>query len=112
MTIPAFFAPKDTATKSAEKAVSIGQMLVRLNHAPRRTFEMQPGKITRPPSHERLHEGEQHHQQPRIHRVEFWFDWRSHHVGKRDAQSTAKHQIWNNAQRRQKNSETKKKNRK
>ena len=46
MTVPALFAPKNAATQSAEKTVSIGQVFVRLNDTPRCPFEMQPGEIT------------------------------------------------------------------
>ena len=74
-------------------------------------FEMQPREIAGQSAHERLHKREDHDQQTRVHRVEFWFDPRPHHVRKRDAKSAAKHQIRNNAQPRQKNSEAEKKDR-
>ena len=111
MTVPALFAPKNSATQSAEDAVPIWQMLVCLNHAPRCPFEMEPGEVTGPPSYERLRKSEQHDQQPRMHSVKFRLNLRPHHVGKRDAKSASKHQVGHNAQRRQKNSQTEKENR-
>ncbi|KAG0505159.1 MAG: hypothetical protein Udaeo_15100 [Candidatus Udaeobacter sp.] len=41
--------------------------------------------------------------------VEFWFDPRANHVGKRHAERATQHQVRNNAQPRQKNSQAKKK---
>src|SRR5205809_6461267 len=67
MTVPALFAPKNSATQSAEDAVPIWQMLVCLNHAPRCPFEMEPGEVTGPPSHERLRKSEQHPPPPPPH---------------------------------------------
>src|SRR5436190_248538 len=86
-------------------------MLVLPNHVCRCSFETQPGEIPREPAYERLRKRQNHHQQARVYRVEFWFDPRSHHVRKRHAKSAAQHQIRNDAQARQKNSESKKKDR-
>jgi hypothetical protein len=45
----------------------------------RRPLEMQPGKVTRPASHQRLNKGQGHDEQPRVDRIEFRLDPRSHH---------------------------------
>ena len=111
VTVPAFFVPKNSATQTAGETGAIRQMFVHSNHASRRAFEMQPGEITRPPSDERLGESEDHHEEPCVHRIEFRFDWRPHHVRKCDAESAAQHEIRHDTQSRQENPEPKKKNR-
>src|SRR3984893_1576377 len=86
-------------------------MFVRPNHIARRALKVQPGEITRKSSHERLGKGQKQDEQAGVDGVEFRFDTRPHHVRERDAERAAKHQIRDNAQHRQKNSEPKKKNR-
>src|SRR5215475_10120825 len=86
-------------------------MFVLSNDVCRRALKTQPGEIPGESAHERLHKREDHNHQARVDCVEFWFNLRSHHVRKRDAKSAAHHQVRNDAQPGQKNSETKKKNR-
>src|SRR5207247_10501295 len=45
-------------------------------------------------------------------RIEFWFDRRAHHVRERHAKGAPTHEVRHDAQRGQKDAETKKKNRK
>ena len=73
---------------------------------------MQPGKVTGKTAHKRLHEREAHHQQTRRNGIELRLDAGTDHVGKRDSQCSAEHEIRNNPQSRQKNSETEQKKRK
>ena len=75
----------------------------------RRALELQPGEIAGPSAHERLRKGQKHDEQPRRRGVELRLDPRPQHVGKRDAKRAAKHEIRNDAQDRQKDSETEKK---
>src|SRR5260370_841049 len=70
---------------------------------------MKPGKVSRESAHKRLQKSQTHHEQARGDGVELWFDPRADHVGKRDGQGAAKHQIRHDAKRWQKNSKTKKK---
>src|SRR5712691_5586731 len=86
-------------------------MFVRADHASRRAFEMEPGEVARKSPHEGLKKSQTHHEQTRRDGIELWFNARANHVGKRDGQSAAKHQIRHDAQRRQKNSKTKKEKR-
>src|SRR6266496_4608045 len=67
MTISALFAPENPPAQTACNTPPIGQTFVRSNHASRCALEMQPREITRPPSHERLGESQQHHKQPCVH---------------------------------------------
>src|SRR5712664_37694 len=83
-------------------------MFVGADYAARRSFEMEPGKVSRESAHERLQKSQTHHEQACGDGIELWFDPGADHVGKRDGQGAAEHQIRHNAQRRQKNSETKK----
>src|SRR6266513_5382771 len=85
-------------------------MFVCSNYACGRTLEMQPREITGESTHERLDKSEKHHKQPRASRIEFRLNGSSHHVGKRDAQRASKHEVRNNAQRRQENPKTEQKN--
>src|SRR2546430_4007622 len=82
------------------------------NDAPWRAFKMKPGEIAGKSADERLEKGKTHHQQSRRDGVEPRFDSGPDHVGKRDCQRAAEHQIRNDAQCRQKNPEPKKKKRK
>src|SRR5207244_12012481 len=68
-------------------------------------------KIANKSAHERLQKSHTHHEQTRGDGVKLWFDARADHVGKRDGQCAAKHQIRHDAQRRQKNSKAKKEKR-
>ena len=111
MAISPLLAPKYAAAQTASRADALGQMFVSSNHIDRRALETQPGEIPRKPAHQRLHKRQDHHQQARVHGVELRFDSRPHHIGKRNTKSAAQHQVWNNAQRRQKNSQAKEKNR-
>src|SRR5581483_1512413 len=110
MTVPPLFAPKNPATQAACKTAALREMFVCPNHACRCALEMQPGKITRESAHERLDKSQKHDKQPRARRVEFRLNRSSYHIGKRHTQRAAKHQVRNNAQRREKNPQTKQKN--
>src|SRR5205085_9191816 len=88
-----------------------GQEFVCANDAARCSLEMKPGEIARKSADERLQKSQTHHQQARGDSVEPWFDPRPDHVGKCHRERAAKHQIGNDPQRRQKNSETKKEKR-
>src|ERR1022692_3144969 len=74
-------------------------------------FEVQPGEITREAAHQRLDERQRHDQQTRVHGIELRLDARAHHVGKRHAKCAAKHEIRNNSECRQKNSQAEEKDR-
>ena len=111
MAIPPLLAPKYAATQATSGARKFGQMFVLPNDVCRCAFETQPGEIPGESAHERLRKREDHHQQTRVHRVELWFDPCPHHVRKRYAKSATQHQIRNNAQSGQKNSQAKKKDR-
>src|SRR5581483_7595201 len=97
--------PGGTATKFGL------QFFVRHNDAARRAFEMQPGEVTGKSPNERLHEGEQRHEQTGVDGIVARLDPLPHHVGKRNAQRAAEHQIRNNAQPGHENTEPEKKNR-
>src|SRR5438105_2826167 len=111
MTVPSLFAPKNSAAQTTGKIRTGRQMFVRPNHIARRALKVQPGEITRKSSHERLSEGQKQNEQTGMNGVELRFDPRPHHVRERNAERAAKHQIRDNAQHRQKNPKTKKKNR-
>ena len=111
MPIFPLLAPINATPHVLARAALNGQLLVCSDDAARRALEMQPGKITRPTAHERLREGQKHDEQTRGDSIELRLDPRAQHVGKRHAQRAAKHQIRNDAQSGQKNSEAEKKNR-
>src|ERR1051326_2017516 len=111
MTVASLIAPENAPAQASTEFRFGGQMFVRANDVARSAFEMEPREVTRKSANERLHESETHHEQTRRHRIELWFDVRAHHVGKRDGERTAKHQVGNDPQRREKNSQTEKKER-
>src|SRR5439155_19972203 len=111
MAVPPLLAPKYTPAQAASRARAFGQMFVLPNDVCWCPLEPQPCEIPAKSAHERLNKRKDHHQQARVHRVEFWFDPGPNHVRKRHAKSATQHQVRNNAQPGQKNSETKKKNR-
>src|SRR6266496_1282836 len=51
VTVPALFAPKNSATQAAREACAFGQLFVFPNHACRRAFKAQPGEIARKSAH-------------------------------------------------------------
>src|ERR1043166_4947526 len=85
-------------------------MLMGADDRARRSFEMQPCEVTRPPADERLRESEKRHEQARRDRVEFRLNPRPKHVGDGDAKSPTEHDVRHDPQPRQKNSEPEKKN--
>src|SRR6266513_1712782 len=107
MAISPVFAPKNSPAQTAPRFRFGGQMFVRANDTARCSLEMEPGEVARKSAHERLQKSQTHHEQASGNGVEFWFDSRAKHVGQRHRESAAKHQIRNNAQRRQKDSKTK-----
>src|SRR2546421_175397 len=111
MPVASFVAPKNSASQ-ARTAFGVGrQMFVGADNVARRPFEVKPSKVTRKSANERLDKGQTHHEQSRRHRIELWFDQRAHHVRERDGQRSTKHQIGDNSERRQKNSEAEEKKR-
>src|SRR6266705_5209008 len=60
MPVAAPFAPKDSASQTADSTSPRRQIFVRANYTPRCSFKMQPGEIPRPPSHEWLDESQEH----------------------------------------------------
>src|SRR5438128_12210132 len=111
MTISAILAPKNPPPQAAARLCGGGQNFVCADNAARCAFKMEPGEIARKSAHERLEKSQTHHEQARGDGVELRFDVRSNHVGKRDGQCAAEHQIRHDAQRRQKNSKAKKEKR-
>src|SRR5579864_1178620 len=79
------------------------------NDAARSAFEMKPGEVSRKSADQRLNKRQTHHQQSRWNRIEFWLNPGADHIGQRNRQGSAKHQIRNDAQRGQKNSQAEKK---
>src|SRR6266852_52864 len=111
MTISAILAPKNPASQAAARLCGGGQNVVCADDTARCAFKMEPREIARKSAHERLEKSQTHHEQTRGDGVKLWFDARADHVGKRDGQCAAKHQIMHDAQRRQKNSKAKKEKR-
>src|SRR6202023_2919439 len=103
-------APENAPTHTPARLRLGWQMLMRTDHIARCSFKMEPGKITRPAAHERLHESKAHNQEARMEWVEPGFDLRAQQVGKRHAKCAAQHQIRHDPQRRQKDAEPKKEN--
>ena len=93
MTVLPVLAPVTSVAQSAGKLGAGGQMFVRADDGTRRPFEMEPGEVTRPAADQGLGEGEEHDEQARGNRVELRFDPRPQHVGNRDAERSAKHEI-------------------
>ena len=100
MAILAFFAPiSETAPVAPANFLPAGSFSCCAMTTRGRAFEMQPGEITRPAADERLRKGEEHDQQARVDGVELRLDPRAQHVGERDAERAAKHQIGHDPQR-------------
>src|SRR2546423_525533 len=99
MSITRLVAPENSPAQAAAFR-ACGQVFMRANYTPRCALEMKPGEVTRKSAYERLKKGETHHEQSRRHRIESRFNVRSHHVGERDRQRPAKHQIRHDSETR------------
>ena len=110
MAIFSVFAPVTAIAQTAGEFRAGRQLLVRADDGARRPFEMEPGEVTRPAADQRLREGEKRNEQSRGDGVELRLDPRPQHVGDRDAQRSAKHQVGHDPQARQKYSQPEKEN--
>ncbi len=111
VTVPALFAPKNSAAQIAGKSSAGGQMFVAGDDTARRPFEAKPGEIPRPATHERLRESEKHDQEPSAQSIELRVDPCVHHIRERHAERAPEHEIRDDAQYWQKYAQPKKKNR-
>ena len=81
------------------------------NNATRRALELQPGEIAVPAADQRLGEGQEHDEQTRGDGIKLRLDSRAQHVGKRDTKGATQHQVGDDPQHRQENSQSEEKKR-
>src|SRR5437763_11861672 len=98
MAISPFFAPINSASRTAARFGAGRQMFVRAYDVPRCPLEMEPGEVARKSAHQWLKKSQTHHEQTRGDSVESRLDPRPDHVGKRHGKRAAKHQIGNDPQ--------------
>src|SRR5262249_21323289 len=110
MPISSLITPKSPAPQTATFDGG-RQIFMRANSAARCPFEMERGEVARKSANEWLQKSQAHHEQACGYGVEPRLNARPDHVGKRDRQRAAEHQIRHNSQRRQKNSQTEKEKR-
>src|SRR5437868_12655793 len=110
MAILACFTPIAATPQTSGKFLAGRQMFVLADDSPRCPFEMEQGEIARPSTDQRLSKREKRDEQTRRDCVELRFDSRAQHIRDRNAESAAKHQIGNDAERGQKDSQSEKKN--
>jgi hypothetical protein len=107
----ATLAPIVASPQVAPPNPSGGHLLVSSNNATRRALELQPREIAVPAADQRLGEGQEHDEQTRGYGIKLRLDSRAQHVGKRDTKGATQHQVGDNPQHRQEDSQSEEKKR-
>src|SRR3954462_6974911 len=111
MSIFAFFVPVNSPSGTASEPGTGRKLLVSGDYGSRRAFHMQPCEVAGESARERLDKRQSHDQKTSVHGVELRLDPRANHVGKRDAQCSAKHQVRNDTQLAEEDPQPEKENR-